>query len=93
MALPWPSGMPLLSRPATTATTDGDGDPVAGLRHLARRTREVALNPTTALVAMLLGLVLLFALPLVGLPFLAVVVLPAVIYHLRAERRPRLARR
>jgi hypothetical protein len=41
---------------------------------------------------MLLGLALLFVLPLVGLPFVAVVVLPAVIYHLRAERRTALRR-
>ena len=100
MALPWPSGMPLLPRPASSTspstasssahddTTPGNAS--AGLRHLAVRAREIAVNPTSALVAMLLGLALLFVVPLVGLPFLAVVVLPAVIFHLREERRPRL---
>ena len=99
MALPWPSGMPLLPRQGATASsadasTSADaaapGDAAAGLRHLVARSRELAVNPTTALVAMLLGLALLFVMPLVGLPFLAVVVLPLVIFHLRVERRPRL---
>ena len=98
MALPWPSGMPLLPRQAAASSADASvpadapapGDAAAGLRHLAARSRELAVNPTTALVAMLLGLALLFVLPLVGLPFLAVVVLPLVIFHLRVERRPRL---
>jgi hypothetical protein len=52
----------------------------------------LATNPLTALVVMLVGLALLFVLPLVGLPFVAVVVLPAVVYHLRPERRTALRR-
>lgn len=56
------------------------------------RAWDAATSPTTALVIMLLGLALLFALPVVGLPFVALVVLPAVVYHLRAEHRVRLRR-
>ena len=56
------------------------------------RLRAVATSPTTALVVMLLGLTLLFVLPVVGLPFVALVVLRAVVYHLRAEGRSRLRR-
>ncbi len=54
------------------------------------RAREVATSPVTALVVMLLGLVGLFVLPMVGLPFVALVVLPIVIYQLRAEQRRNL---
>jgi hypothetical protein len=57
------------------------------------RARALAISPTTALVIMLLGLGLLFALPVVGLPFVALVVLPAVVYHLRTEHRVRLRKR
>jgi hypothetical protein len=56
------------------------------------RLGAVATAPLTALIVMLLGLALLFVLPLVGLPFVAVVVLPAVVYHLGAERRTALRR-
>lgn len=95
MALPWPSGTPLLARstsvapspPAADRTRDTAGRVATGL---VTKVRDAVLSPTAALVLMLLGLALLFVLPLVGLPYLAVVVLPAVIYHLRAERRPRI---
>ena len=97
MALPWPSGTPLFARSPGSAPTAG---PVASAPAAERgatdapglptQVHDVAVNPMTALVAMLLGLVLLFAVPLVGLPFLAVVVLPLVIYHLRAERQSQL---
>ncbi|MCD2196542.1 hypothetical protein LQ327_24510 [Actinomycetospora endophytica] len=59
------------------------------------RARHIATSPVTALVVMALGLLGLFALPVVGLLFVAVVVLPVVIYQLRAEQRRtlRLGRR
>jgi hypothetical protein len=80
-----------------TDTTDRTSV-VGRLSDAARRSPRVAAltafatNPLTALVVMLLGLALLFVLPLVGLPFVAVVVLPAVVYHLRPERRTALRR-
>lgn len=74
-----PSATPGRAAGAST-TADAEGGPTA-------QVRAVALSPVTGLVVMLLGLALLFVLPPVGLPFVALVVLPAVIYHLRAERR------
>lgn len=87
MAVSWPFAT-TLPRPhpsdaASTRTADG------ALGDTAVRVREVALSPVTALVAMFVGLALLFVLPMVGLPFVALVVLPATVYHLRTERRPR----
>jgi hypothetical protein len=97
MALPWPHGTPTLPRPlramSSTAAPTADRERTTVSRPaLLTRVGAVATAPTTALVVMLLGLALLFVLPLVGLPFVAVVVLPAVIYHLRAERRTALRR-
>ena len=87
MAVSWPFATtmprPHTSDAASTRTTDRAlGDTVA-------RVREVVLSPVTALVAMFVGLALLFVLPLVGLPFVALVVLPATVYHLQTDRRPR----
>jgi hypothetical protein len=108
MALPWPHSTPTLPRPvpavsapapARPADTAGRAGLVERTRAAARRSPRVAalgalaVNPLTALVVMLVGLALLFVLPLVGLPFVAVVVLPAVIFHLRPERRTALRRR
>ncbi|MDT7745062.1 MAG: hypothetical protein QOE59_4140 [Actinomycetota bacterium] len=91
MALPWPHNTPTLPRvaltdlradhPATTARTTPEW---------LVRAREIATSPVTALVVMLLGLLGLFVLPMVGLPFVALVVLPIVIYQLRAEQRHQL---
>jgi hypothetical protein len=101
MALPWPHSTPTLPRPVSavprTAPTDSAGlaerVTAAARRNPALvRLGALAANPLTALVVMLIGLALLFVLPLVGLPFVAVVVLPAVIFHLRPERRTALRR-
>jgi hypothetical protein len=103
MALPWPHTTPTLPRPvpavphATPAPADAAGlverVTAAARSHPALvRLGELAAHPLTALVVMLIGLALLFVLPLVGLPFVAVVVLPAVIYQLRPERRTALRR-
>ncbi|MFC5140986.1 hypothetical protein ACFPK1_22310 [Actinomycetospora rhizophila] len=98
MALPWPNTAPTLPRPVPAAprpTPAGVAGRVgtAARRHPSLvRLGEIATNPLTALVVMLVGLALLFVLPLVGLPFVAVVVLPAVVYHLRPERRTALRR-
>jgi hypothetical protein len=97
MALPWPHGTPTLPRPvravSATAAPTAERERTTGSRPaLLTRIEAVVTAPTTALVVMLLGLALLFVLPLVGLPFVAVVVLPAVIYHLGAERRTALRR-
>ncbi|GAA4888234.1 hypothetical protein [Actinomycetospora straminea] len=99
MALPWPHSTPTLPRPVpapspaarAAALTDRVG--TAARRHPALvRLGEIATSPLTALVVMLLGLALLFVLPTVGLPFVALVVLPAVVFHLRPERRTALRR-
>jgi hypothetical protein len=101
MALPWPHSTPTLPRPvpAVPRTAPADSTGLAErVTAAARRNPAVlrlgalAANPLTALVVMLIGLALLFVLPLVGLPFVAVVVLPAVIFHLRPERRTALRR-
>jgi hypothetical protein len=101
MALPWPNTAPTLPRPVPAATRPapaGSAGLVDRVGTAARRSPRLArlgalaTHPLTALVVMLLGLALLFVLPLVGLPFVAVVVLPAVIYHLRPERRTALRR-
>ena len=91
MALPWPHNAPTLPRiglpdlradqPTTTARP---------MPEWLVRAREIATSPVTALVVMLLGLGALFVLPMVGLPFVALVVLPVVIYQLRAEQRRNL---
>jgi hypothetical protein len=108
MALPWPHSTPTLPRPVAAPARPGTPAPTrlarrgaalaARLGAAARRQPllvrlgAVATAPLTALIVMLVGLALLFALPPVGLPFVAVVVLPAVVYHLRAERRTALRR-
>ncbi|WP_433781884.1 hypothetical protein ACQPX6_18675 [Actinomycetospora sp. CA-101289] len=107
MALPWPHSTPTLPRPASAVPrtaparpADAAGSPglaariTTAARHQPALVRlgAIATNPLTALVVMLIGLALLFVLPLVGLPFVAVVVLPAVIFHLRPERRTALRR-
>ena len=105
MALPWPHSTPTLTRPVSAVPHPAaarSSAPATGLveritttarRHPALvRLGEIATHPLTALVVMLIGLALLFVLPLVGLPFVAVVVLPAVIFHLRPERRTALRR-
>jgi hypothetical protein len=101
MALPWPHSTPTLPRPLSAVTRTAPADS-AGLAErvtaAARRSPAlvrlgaIAAHPLTALVVMLIGLALLFVLPLVGLPFVAVVVLPAVVFHLRPERRTALRR-
>lgn len=88
MALPWPHGTPTLTIPTVRPTPRVSQERTA--RPELARWRDLALSPTTALVAMVLGLVLLFAAPLIGLPFVALIVLPAVVFHLRAENRPHL---
>ncbi|HWN28325.1 MAG TPA: hypothetical protein VNP37_15265 [Actinomycetospora sp.] len=101
MALPWPHSTPTLPRPVSAVPRTAAADSAALAERViaaARRSPAVvrlgtiAANPLTALVVMLIGLALLFVLPLVGLPFVAVVVLPAVIFHLRPERRTALRR-
>lgn len=105
MALPWPNSAPTLPRPVPAAPGPASSRP-AGVAGLVSRTadaarrnprlvqlHDLAVSPVTALVVMLVGLALLFVLPLVGLPFVAVVVLPAVIYHLQPEHRTALRRR
>lgn len=91
MALPWPHDTPTLTIPAVRPT------PRLARERTSRpdlaRWRDLVLSPTAALVAMILGLVLLFAVPMVGLPFVALVVLPAVVFHLRAENRQHLRAR
>lgn len=95
MALPWPHGTPTLPRSVGAVTPVATASRTATATRPPLVARAVALvtAPTTALVVMLVGLALLFVLPLVGLPFVALVVLPAVVYHLRAERRTALRRR
>lgn len=105
MALPWPHSAPTLPRPVPAAPHPAPAGPAARVANLAdrvgrsARTRPalvrlgaVAAHPLTALVVMLLGLTLLFVLPPLGLPFVALVVLPAVVFHLRPERRTALRR-
>jgi hypothetical protein len=104
MALPWPHSTPTLPRPVSAVPRTAPARPADAAGFAERLTtaarRQPALvrlgtlatNPLTALVVMLVGLALLFVLPLVGLPFVAVVVLPAVIFHLRPERRTALRR-
>ena len=91
MAVSWPLTPTVSPTPApSTADRTSAARPLAEpAAQAAARLREIALSPVTGLVAMFLGLALLFGLPMVGLPFVAVVVLPAVIYHLQSERRPR----
>lgn len=102
MAASWPLTPSVRSAP--TPTGSGRSSTVGALRASATehvnaavrtspalaRAVEIARSPVTALVVIVLGLVLLFAMPLLGLPFLALVVLPAVVHHLRAEHRPHL---
>lgn len=92
MAVSWPLTSTVLRSPVPTATS-ADARPGTVLPRAVERARALALAPLTALVAMALGLALLFVVPFVGLPFVALVVLPAVIYHLQAERRPRYGAR
>jgi hypothetical protein len=91
MALPWPHNTPTLPR---VGLADLRADHPTATTHPAPawlvRARKVATSPVTALVVMLLGLLGLFVLPMVGLPFVALVVLPTVIYQLRAEQRHQL---
>lgn len=101
MALPWPHSTPTLPRPVSSvprtvaAYSAGLAERViaaARVNPAVVRLGTIAADPLTALVVMLIGLALLFVLPLVGLPFVAVVVLPAVVFHLRPERRTALRR-
>lgn len=98
MALPWPNTAPTLPRPVPAAPRPTPTGVVGRVGSAARqhprlvRLGAIATNPLTALIVMLLGLALLFVMPMVGLPFVAVVVLPAVVYHLRPERRTALRR-
>ena len=95
MALPWPISAPTLPR---SVAAPGRSDTARSARAGADRSSasrglvHLATSPATALVALLVGLGLLFVVPLVGLPFVALVVLPATVYHLRADRRPRYRR-
>ena len=95
MALPWPHSAPTLPRPVPALTrarlVENAGEMVR-TRPVLARLAALATSPVTALIVMLAGLALLFVAPLIGLPFVALVVLPAVIYHLRAERRGDLLR-
>lgn len=101
MAMPWPNSAPTLPR-SVPAVSSADARTTSGTAARLRAaavssrlvTRAIALAaaPVTALLVMFVGLALLFVLPPVGLPFVAVVVLPAVVYHLRAERRTALRR-
>ena len=102
MALPWPHSTPTLPRPVPAPNPAGPAARAAAFtervgtaarrHHALVRLGEIATSPLTALVVMLLGLALLFVLPTVGLPFVALVVLPAVVFHLRPERRTALRR-
>lgn len=89
MALPWPQNTPTLPRIAAVGSTT---ERSAATRIDLSRVRAVATSPVTALVVMVLGLVGLFAVPMVGLPFVALVVLPVVVHQLRAEQRANLRR-
>ncbi len=93
MALPY--NTPTLPRIALADLRADQPSTAASTPAWLVRTREVVISPVTALVVMLLGLIGLFVLPMVGLPFVALVVLPVVIYQLRAEQRRtlRLGRR
>jgi hypothetical protein len=88
MALPFDS--PTLPRLGLTDLRADEPTTARSTPEWLVRARELATSPVTALVVMLLGLVGLFALPMVGLPFVALVVLPVVIYQLRAEQRRHL---
>jgi hypothetical protein len=91
MALPWPHNTPTLPRVALTdLRADHPATTARPVPEWLVRAREVLASPVTALVVMLLGLLGLFVLPMVGLPFVALVVLPTVIYQLRAEQRHQL---
>jgi hypothetical protein len=105
MALPWPHSTPTLPRPVPTVPRSTPAGRTASLTAAAGRVGTaarrnpllvrlgaLATDPVTALVVMLLGLALLFVFPMVGLPFVALVVLPAVVYHLQSERRTNLRR-
>lgn len=89
MALPWPQNTPTLPRFAPVGST---AEPTRAVRLDLARLRDVATSPVTALVVMVLGLVGLFAVPMIGLPFVALVVLPVVVHQLRAEQRANLLR-
>ncbi|MFC5062272.1 hypothetical protein [Actinomycetospora atypica] len=89
MALPWPQNTPTLPRIALSERSSWASTTVPAL---VGRARELATSPVTALVVMVLGLTGLFVLPMVGLPFVALVVLPVVVYQLRAEQRHQLRR-
>lgn len=91
MALPWPQNAPTLPRFAPVNTTAGTANTRASRIDLAR-LRAVATSPVTALVVMVLGLAGLFVVPTIGLPFVALVVLPVVVHQLRAEQRVNLRR-
>lgn len=98
MALPWPNTAPTLPRPVPAAPRPTPAGLAGRVGTAARRNPRlarlgaIATNPLTALIVMLAGLAMLFLVPLVGLPFVAVVVLPAVVFHLRPERRTALRR-
>lgn len=89
MALPWPHNTPTLPR---IALSERPSSAPVTVPALLERAREIASSPVTALVVMVLGLAALFVLPMVGLPFVALVVLPVVVHQLRAEQRHNLRR-
>lgn len=94
MALPWPHGIPTLPRTLPAARPAARATPLTRSRSSwTTRAMDLALAPGAALAAMLIGLLLLFVAPMVGLPFVALIVLPVVIYHLRAEQRVHLRAR
>ncbi|PVZ09008.1 hypothetical protein [Actinomycetospora cinnamomea] len=106
MALPWPHSTPTLPRPVPAVSQAAPARPSGAEASLTTRVITAArsnptlvrlgagaTSPVTALVVMLLGLALLFVLPMVGLPFVALVVLPAVVHQLRPENRALLRRR
>lgn len=95
MALPYnPPTLPRVGLPDLRADRLAPGTARPAPEALVR-ARHLATSPVTALVVMVLGLLGLFVLPMAGLLFVAVVVLPVVIYQLRAEQRRtlRLGRR
>ncbi len=92
MAMPWPISAPTLPRPIPGTVRSAPSERTADAGSASRGVVHVLTSPVSALVAMLLGLALLFVLPLVGLPFVALVVFPVTVYHLRLDRRARYRR-
>lgn len=88
MAQPWAHRLPTAARALAPESIRRAEEPhAATLPAWAEGLRARVTSPTTALVVMALGLAALFVVPLVGLVFVAAVVLPMVIFQLRAEQR------